>query len=185
MSSTKRSRSIVGLAVGLGLAALVAGAPGIARAGWGIDAKMYPGAFCQQGGTSQALWYYHGRVINTSTSRRIADCPVVTDSGLALRGGKVEVFVVDRHYSEDLSCTVHAYNHTVSTPTYVWSNRRSSGSSESVQSLVYDFSNTNMPRGFAPILIGCEIPGVYSGNRSELVSYHVAEGENDFIDSDD
>jgi hypothetical protein len=145
-----------------------------------LDQKTYPGAFCQQGGTSQALWYYHGRVINTSTSPRVADCPIVTDAWWGLYKGKVEVNVVDRHYSQDFSCTVHVYDERSPSLNYFWRNIRSSGSGETVQKLAIDFSNSPIGGwGFAPMMIGCQIPGAYNGNRSDLISYHAWELEGD------
>ena len=160
----------------LSLLAAAFAALGLAHPSYAYDTdqKAYPGTFCQQGGTSQALWYYHGRVINTSTATRVADCPIVTDSSIGIARGRVRAFVVDRHYSRDFSCTIHVYNENSPSPQYNWSNRRSSGSSESVQVLDFDFTSSTITTWpFGPAMLGCEIPGDYSGNRSELVSYHV------------
>ena len=155
--------------------ACVAVVPAVARAG--TDQKTYPGAFCQQGGTSQALWYYHGRAVNPSTSAQVADCPIVSDAWW-LYSGKATVHVVDRHDSADFSCTIHVYEETAASPRYQWSNRRSAGSGERVQILTFDFKNAPIEAtAFSPMMIGCSIPGDYSGNRSDLVSYHVWEYE--------
>lgn len=122
----------------------------------------------------------YSAIYNASSSQTMrVDCPVErTDFDGFLHDAGVEgswMRVVDRHYNSNVSCRLVSYSRNGNGSSSYWSTgtRYSNGSSTNTQHL-----NTGSLGGentYSHLYFSCLVPPTYSGNRSGLVTYKVAQ----------
>ena len=134
-------------------------APTSAKAG--EDSKWYPAAICQQGGTSQGLDYYFGRVRNKTSAAVIADCPFVKDHKPGIFEKQSVARVIDRSTRQNVRCTLFSFDATSSTPSYNWLARDSSGYGSVVQTLTFSWGTRGVFTG-GNLMMGCRIPPAHN-----------------------
>lgn len=133
------------------------------------DSKTYPGAMCMEQNLTSITLDSSGRAMNTDSATMTWVCPIVREwmSGYIY---SATVYVLDQHYSDNVSCTLYSRTTGGSKTDYV--SASSSGSSSAATSLSYSTvaASTN---GYYHLL--CTVPGTYSGNTSGVVSYLIKE----------
>ncbi|MBI4509435.1 MAG: hypothetical protein HY698_07340 [Deltaproteobacteria bacterium] len=137
------------------------------------DDKVYPGAGCvKEGTTGTPLVDDRGRIWNASLTEWLwVECPIVRDD----TGGVVDdadLYAYDLHYSNNITCTLYGWNREGSGVNGI-STRSTSGSNSGGQAL--DFDALNWAGSDWYNVIRCGIPPMYSGNRSGISSYKIAE----------
>ena len=137
------------------------------------DSKIYSGSFCTNPKTT-AISIWRGRTFNDASSGNWVGCPFVRD--IVGWGGTASAWVkvVDRHYSDDVSCALWSQNVDSSDG---WSgyvvSQNSSGASNGVQTLTFPgLSNYSASSSY---VMECWMPGTYAGNASQIVAYSVTE----------
>jgi hypothetical protein len=109
-------------------------------------------------------------VLNTSTSTATVECPspLPYTSTSGTRVNQVLVAVHDRHYSENVTCTLYG---TYFEGSVVWqASASSSGSNGSVQNLTITPPQNQNAYG---LNMECTIPSLYNGQASYVDAYMV------------
>lgn len=135
------------------------------------DQKLYSGSECVAYGTNQSnLSHEAGNAYNASSGWQNVYCPVVIDV-YALNASSNWIYLWDRHYSSDISCTLRSQSAVSSS--FYYSSVRTVGSTAAPTK--HSFSATSYYNE-GKRYVYCSIPGVYSGNRSGITGYSVNEG---------
>lgn len=138
------------------------------------DAKIYPGSMgVRWNATDPVPELNTSSIQNPSSSRWLRlDLPVIHDSlGRPIRAGWVKV--LDRHYSQNVRCTlVSVFRSGGSFSGWTSPTRSSSGSGNSPQTLYFPAQASNSQCHY---YFSCHVPRTYGGNRSAIVSYVVDE----------
>lgn len=150
-----------------GIAALSMGAALDVHA---ADGKTFPATFCQAESVAVSMDYRgSGKARNPSNSTMRVVCPVVRDS---MNGNvrKANVYVIDRHYSRNVSCTLNSINKSATTGWF--QTKSTNGSSNNIANLSFGARSAH---SFGIYFFRCSVPGKYQGQRSEIASYYMEE----------
>ncbi|BFM04892.1 hypothetical protein [Halioxenophilus aromaticivorans] len=147
----------------------------LSTAALAADWKTYPGSMGVKF-KGPSPYINHSGIYNpSSTSVMYVDLPIINDDSNDIASSNVRV--IDRHYSQDIRCSVNQRYMSTSSGSvygYMGGNKLSSGSSAFLQKL-----NTGALGGSGSAVhsyFSCKIPPTYSGNRSGIFSYYVNEG---------
>jgi hypothetical protein len=138
------------------------------------DAKTYSGLSCS--GNDSDLKRSYSKVYNSSSTRNAtAYCPGVNDSmNEGLASGST-IWVVDRHYTKNIRCTLATASSSSGYYTGYSSTRTSSGtnSERSAQGLTFPALKNMYTRG--TYLFICTLPPKYNGSASSIYGYFLRE----------
>ncbi|MCH9685004.1 MAG: hypothetical protein K0V04_26440 [Deltaproteobacteria bacterium] len=139
------------------------------------DSKIYAGEMCSPNKDDSTVSHFWGRLKNASATTTNFECPVVRDqTGTKINHG--DAWVINQNYNQSLSCTLGLLlplSGGVSGASGFFSTRSTAVVSSAPQKLASFGSLGHLLNGYAAMI--CSIPGVYNGQQSGLVSYHVNE----------
>lgn len=139
------------------------------------DSKVYSGGNCEAWAGSKSL--NANAAYNNSSSTIKLDCPVILDADTHSSITSATMRVLDRHYSEDVKCSINVIKQSSSSTTTVSSSTKTSaGSSSSYQELSWTTATTSTAVSSLPwAFFSCEIPALYTGYSSYIYAYRVVE----------
>lgn len=147
-----------------------AGILGVAFAA-SADQKLYSASECVAINTDQSVLSHElGSAYNVSTNTKGVYCPVVLDVH-AMNANHNWIYLWDRHYSSNVSCTLRSQS--AASNSYYYSSVSTIGASEAPTK--HTFSATSYFTD-GKRYIYCSLPGTYSGNRSGITAYSINEG---------
>ena len=139
-----------------------------------IDGKIYPGSMGIRWNSSDPVPHLSASaVFNSSSTKSLRlDLPVIHDSiHHSISSGWVRV--IDRHYNQNIRVSMNSvYRNGCSFWGWWGANKYSAGTNCSAQALSFPGLGSNSQ---AHYYYSVTIPPTYSGNKSGIVSYYVAE----------
>ena len=134
--------------------------------------QTFAGSSCQASGSVQDLSYSGVLIANRTNNQKSAVCPIVRSNGVE-RWWLIEVFVRDRHSTQDITCVAQARDVTGTAGTG-WSETQSSAG-EGDQTLVFGAPGTDLP-DYGPYTVVCSLPPMEEVNQpSYIASYLIVE----------
>lgn len=131
------------------------------------DTKSYPGHACLT--HNENVTRVGSKFQNTDTVSANVACPLVGDNtAVGINSGTV--WVVDQHFTDNVSCTLSVKNSDGSSVAF--SSDSTSGTNPAAQALTFG-SLVGVATGHYTLY--CTLPAVYSGQSSAIVSYSFTE----------